>query len=302
MKEPREDDERLSALLEGRVEGRQRDDLLAHLSAADDDYEVFTDTAAVLRALEDEDARVRRPARTPSMARGGWRAPSLRTAVAVTGTMVLLLALGLALQGRATAARGPLQLALLADPDTQGLGDLAPWTPRSPMRGAGGRAARDARAVRAGAMLLDLAVAARAGDTAQTRRVAERLIGQFDPGASPDTPLRRIEARPHEPADTLGALVQGATERLVKFLERKPLELGAWAEAARLAAHARNAGFFEDGRSRGMLNRAKRLARGDAGARAAVERVRAYLPAANEAPRWGELATSLDALLHELGG
>jgi hypothetical protein len=132
--------------------------------------------------------------------------------------------------------------------------------------------------------------------------VAAHLIGGFDPGASPDTPLRRIEAGPDAPADSLSALVDGATDRLVKHLDRKPLELGAWAEAARLAAHTRNAGFFEDGRSGGMLRRAEGLARGDTGARAALARVRASLPAATEAPRWDALATNLEALLHELGG
>ncbi|HEV3048881.1 MAG TPA: hypothetical protein VGX50_01150, partial [Longimicrobium sp.] len=124
MKEPREDDERLSALLEGRVEGRQREELLAHLAEADDDYEVFTNTASVLRALEEEDARAGRPAAPPSMRRRSW--PAARTLVAVAGTMVLLLAVGWLFRGRGGSAAGdPLQLAMRVDMDTA---VWSPWT------------------------------------------------------------------------------------------------------------------------------------------------------------------------------
>jgi hypothetical protein len=58
VKEPI-DDERLSALFEGQVVGREREELLAHLAASDEDYDVFADTAEILRALEaEEDANV----------------------------------------------------------------------------------------------------------------------------------------------------------------------------------------------------------------------------------------------------
>ena len=56
MTEPIKDDERLSALVEGRVAGPEREELLAHLSTSEDDYEVFTDTVEILSALEEEDA------------------------------------------------------------------------------------------------------------------------------------------------------------------------------------------------------------------------------------------------------
>ncbi|HEX2202609.1 MAG TPA: hypothetical protein VHG91_04910 [Longimicrobium sp.] len=55
MKEPERDDERLSALLAGRLEGPERDELLAHLSTADEDIEVFAHAAAILREMEDEE-------------------------------------------------------------------------------------------------------------------------------------------------------------------------------------------------------------------------------------------------------
>ncbi|HEX5869668.1 MAG TPA: zf-HC2 domain-containing protein, partial [Longimicrobium sp.] len=57
MKEHRKDDERLSALLQGQLSGPERDELLAHLAASDDDYEVFNDAVEILGALEEQDAR-----------------------------------------------------------------------------------------------------------------------------------------------------------------------------------------------------------------------------------------------------
>jgi hypothetical protein len=297
VKEPREDDERLSALLEGRVEGRQREDMLAHLAAADEDYEVFTDTAAVLRALEEEDARARRGPVPPSMRKRGW----VRTAAYAVSAVVVLLAIGWALRERGgSAGASPLQLAMRVDEAGDGL--PAQWerpTPAGAMRGTGGSAERDARAVYAGAMLVDLAVAARAGDTEQTQVLIQQIIRRYDPGASASTPLRRIRA--DLPADSLNALLEQATARLISRLDRKPLELGAWIEAARLAAREKDAGFFLEDGTGDMLGRAEHYARGNADAEAAVTQVQAALPPGGT-PRWEALAASLHALLSQLSG
>ena len=297
MKEPREDDERLSALLEGRVEGRQREDLLAHLAAADDDYEVFTSTASVLRALEEEDARTRRGAVPPSMRRAGW--PSVRTAAAVASAVVLLLALGWSLRGRGGSAAGdPLQLAMRVH--TAGAGVREAWklpTPGGAMRGA----ESDAGAVWAGAMLVQLAVAVRGGDTAQIHDSAVRLRERVDVGANAAAALRRIAGQPHAPADSLNALLKQVHQDLASRLDRKPLELGAWIQAARIAADMRNAAFFQDGATSGMLGRAERVARGNDAARAALTEVRTALPA-GATPRWDALQASLRTLLSQLTG
>jgi hypothetical protein len=296
VKEPREDDERLSALLEGRVEGRQREDMLAHLAAADEDYEVFTDTAAVLRALEEEDARARRGPVPPSMRKRGW----VRTAAYAVSAVVVLLAISWALRERGgSAGASPLQLAMRADPDAAGL--RTGWAipaPSDPPRGED-RAATNALAVRAGAMLVDLSVAVLAGDLPRARQLAGQALDDFEPGAGPRAPLRRIaEAGPDTPRDSLNALVNAATDRLAA-LGRKPLEVGAWAEAARIAAAARNAGFFQDDAGPGMLDHAEDLATDD-DARRAVAQVREVLPANGAPPRWVELEERLGTLLSEL--
>lgn len=301
MKEPREDDERLSALLEGRVEGRQREEMLAHLAAADDDYEVFTNTAAVLRALEEQDAR---PLAPPSTRRGGWRKPAFRTAMAVTGAVVLLLAVGLLFRGRGAWSEDvPLQLAMRADVDAEGL--PGGWTDRTPwnrVRGTGAEGAENhARAVKAGAMLVDLSVAARARDADNVRLVALQMIDAFEPGANPGTPLPRIGTRPEAPVDSLNALLAKATERLADRLDRKSLELGAWLEAARLAAARRNSDFFQDGAGEGMLRRAGRAAPGDGRVEAATEAVRLALPR-NGSADWDTLGDRIETLLSALVG
>lgn len=59
MNKPVPDDERLSALLDGRLSDREREELLAHLAVSGDDLEVFAETAAILREMEEEDALAR---------------------------------------------------------------------------------------------------------------------------------------------------------------------------------------------------------------------------------------------------
>ncbi len=194
----------------------------------------------------------------------------------------------------------PLQLAVLAVPAGQAVPQsLTTRAPGDASRGNGaGVTERDARAVRAGWMLVDLSVAAQAGDAAQTRLLARRMSDLFTPGAGPGTPLEQIEARAGAPGDSLAPLLQQATDQLAR-LGREALEVGAWAEAALLAAHGHNAAFFEDGAGETMLRRAEGMARGDQGAEAAVARVRGALPAQGP-PRWEPLRESLDALLDEL--
>jgi hypothetical protein len=329
VKEPREDDERLSALIEGQVTGRQRDEMLARLAASEDDYEVFTDTAAVLQALEDEDARANRTGETPVISlpddkhdqenpvpemaisalgeqedviplrppARGPRMPARWLAVAASVVGVVVIST-LALPRRGSPGHEPRQLALQVDSLPKGW--VSPT--QSGGRGPAGSTSDDALAVYAGAMLVDISVAAQSGDTALTRELAKVLSRRADPGASAAAPLERIAA-PGAPTGSLLALVDEATDRLLATqLQRRPLELGAWIEAARLAARRRDArdeAFFRDPATDGMLGRAERLAGDDAAARAAVKSVREALPAGGP-PRWDLLEQALTGLLTQL--
>jgi hypothetical protein len=56
MVNDRMDVEEMGTLLDGTADEERRNALLARLSTADDDYDLFADTAAVLREIEDDDA------------------------------------------------------------------------------------------------------------------------------------------------------------------------------------------------------------------------------------------------------
>lgn len=305
MKEPRHDDERLAALLDGRLNGPERDELLAYLAAADEDYHVLVETAAVLREVEEQDARgvgdgtpaLAMESLPPSLTQraAGWRRAPRR--FALPALLAGLVVLGFfAFRGRADDAGDPVGLAgqlaqatLPADVDAH-----FPW---SAPRGGAAAAPSDEAAAQAGAMLAVLAVAVEARNADVTRLLAGQIQTTFDPRGGHD--LRRVEQRAGEPADALAPLLERATRRLETLLDRDRgfLRLGAWAEAARLAAAQQDAAFFGTGDTREMLRRAGELTQGDAAAGQALARVRAAL---RGPPRWDALAPALDDLLRAI--
>lgn len=301
MKEPTKDDERLSALVEGRVSGPQREELLAHLSASEDDYEVFTDTVEILSALEEEDARAAagEGEGVIPLRRGGrgWRAPARWLAMAAAAAGIVLVS-ALALRGRMPAGGDPVRLAAAVYDSGEPLdfGGAPPW---SVGRGDGPSGDAQVDAARAGALMVDLAVAARARNGAETRRLARQVSADFEPNVGGATPLRQIAAHPDAPPDVLERLLDRATERLADNLDGDYLQLGAWARAAGYAAAAKNEDFLSGDASRDMLRRADRLTRGDAEANRAVAQVRDAIPAQG-APTWPALEAALKALLREI--
>lgn len=321
MKDPRTDDERLSALLDGRLEEQPRQEMLAHLAASDDDYEVFADTASILRELEAEDAARRGAAppreeeadstvSTPVIPidrgrRRRWGAAARWGALAAVLAAVALFGVLSSRSGDA-AAGSPVSLAARLERAGEGLPEG--WTRRPPWsatRGDGAPGAlspgeREARAARAGALMVDLAVAVRARDAVSTRTLAEQVRSRFAPRLTgADNPFRRITERAGAPPDSLAGLLDEANGWLAERWGREPLRLGAWTEAARLAAERRDAAFFRDDTSGDVLDRAERLAGTDPGGRLAVERVRAAL-AGEGPPDWGALSPALDTLLREI--
>lgn len=311
MKEPRHDDERLSALLDGRLNGPERDELLAYLAAADEDYHVLVETAAILHEVEAEDAGTperggreaaspRAEALPPSLTQraGGWRrhAPRWIVPTVIAGLVVLGF---FAFRGRAGAAGDPMRLAGQLEHAEQGLpGGWTEGSPWSITRGGAVDATRAARAAQAGAMMTALAVAVKARNATDTRVVAGQARARFDPRGG--DVFERIAARAGGPPATVEPLLRQATARLEKLLvERDYLRLGAWTEAARLAARGQDAAFFRTGDTREMLRRADGLTRADAPAHDALSRVRAAL-AADAPSDWPALAGSLDALLGEI--
>jgi hypothetical protein len=298
------DDERLSALLQGQLSGPERDELLAHLAASDDDYEVFNDAVEILSALEEQDARTT-PAEEPAAVipmpqrQRPWRPPTRWLAQAAVIAGVALVST-LALRGRTPAGGDPVWLAEAVH--TRGEGLPEGWTDDPLWPGDRGDASSGGTdrvtAARAGAKLVELAVAVRARDTERTRLLATHLQG-FEPGVGGDTPLREIGRRAGEPPEVLEELVDEATDRLADQYGGDYLQLGAWTRAALFAADAPDSAFFRKAASRGMLRRAERITReDDAETRAAVNEVTTL--AAQRAPRWDALKASLETLLREI--
>lgn len=305
MKEPRHDEERIAALLAGRLEGPERDALLAHLSTADEDYEVFANTAAILREMEEEDAQAeeagvqvadpppRREVLLPSVtkrARGWRRSPRWAGTAALVGLVALVM---LVLPDR--SSRGtPLQMAQALE--QPGAGPSTPgWTqpPWDRVRGEGSPVA-----VQAGALLLRLAVAIQAGDAAATRTLATQIQARYDDQGG--SALVDIAARADAPVRELEPLLEEATERLEERFDPADVRLGAWLEAARLAALTRDEGFFRSSDVRAMLGRAQRLAGANADAQAAIEGIRTAL-SGQEQRDWNDLEKNLEALLVAIG-
>lgn len=319
MKEPRHDDERLSALLAGRLEGPERDELLAYLSTADEDLEVFAHTAAILREMDEEDVqedaqdeepalpKVPGPGRevpVPSMTRSarGW--PRKTPRWAIVAAIVGLVVLGpLTLRRGGTPGVSPLQLAANIDVTGPGL-PLDASRPAGGIpggnvtRGDGDADQRPESAAQAGAFLVRLALAIRARDSAATATLAQQTRDRFDPQGG--GALQNIAARAGAPTAELHPLLTQATERLEDYLEHPAyLRLGAWTEAARFAARQRDAAFFESGDSRDMMRLAERLTKGDAQGQPAAVAIRDGVDAEGE-PDWTALGNHLTALLEAI--
>jgi len=146
----------------------------------------------------------------------------------------------------------------------------------------------EAQAARAGTELVDLSVAVRGRDTMGTKLLAHRIATRYDPQAARDGTLRKFDDGAGGPPELLQPLVEKATARIATRLGRAPLELGAWTEAARLAAVRHDAGFFRGRETRPMLDRLASRAP------SAAEQVRVLVEA--DSLQWDALARALEAL------
>lgn len=323
------DDEKLAAFLDGRLDERERQAMLAHLAADPDAYDLLVSTADILREANEEEAdvevdgaedesRLAHGMRSHRSETDGDAPPPVdedgtppepddgvirlddrrrvrvwrRLALAAVLAAVALLS-ARAFQSRSQSAGDPVRLAARLEQAQQGL--PADWAEKSPwttVRG-GGTGESLGRGARAGALLVDLAVAVLGRDTADTRFLANRIIALYPPARS-DAALRKIADGAGSPPRQLQPPLAQATAAIKKSLGDDAVRVGAWTEAARLAAARQDAAFFRDGPTTGTLERAAQLTAPQPPARDAVEQVRLLLRA--NPPRWGELADALDTM------
>jgi len=303
------DPERLGALLDGRLTERQRDELLARLAASDEGVEVFADALAVTDELEREDRLAggaaaeagvipfRRPAR-----RAAWLSgPRLALAASLAAVAVGVTAWGLGRGGEGAADDPGRYAALLARPGIPAGWNASPW---SAARAAGETMDPRARAVRIGARITELEAASAAGDSAAARRAAAEVGALLEPlpAAGPAIAVyAEIGRRAGEPAAALATVRERGRETAARLAGEDGVALGAWAEAARLAAARRDAEFFRARATRDALARAAHDPSLPAEARAAAERARAALSAA-AAPDWEAVEREAAGILAAAAG
>jgi hypothetical protein len=312
------DDEELAAFLDGRMDAREREAMLLRLAGNEEERDILVNTASMLHQLEAEDAAAAGEASRPAAeleredaAEGvipldtgrRTRAPAVRWMLIAAVLAGVALVTGRMLTADSVGGE-PVRLAARLEQSAAGLPpgwtDRRPWTTArgdSPAR-ALSPAERAARSARAGAMLVDLSVAVEARDAEATRVLSAQLAARFDRQGGRDGALRRISDGAGGSPERLRPSIEDATERIAARLDEDALRLGAWTEAAGIAAARRDAGFFRDRATRRTLDRAERVVAADPPAHAALRSVRLRLAA--DPPRWEALAPAIDALAREL--
>lgn len=295
------DAERLAALLDGRLDERRRAEAVARLASSDDEFEAFVDALAVTRELEAEDAAAGVTPLRPRARQRWWQRPGGHWAAIAAVLVGLALLPVLWTRSRGPEMDDPGRYAALLEPAQAGLPagwDESPW---GTTRGPADPLTLDARAVRLGARITDLEVAVAARDPGVREISAEivMLLGEVPAGSAVATYYRDIGDRAGETPEQLQPTMKRGRLAAVALLGDDMVALGAWAQAARLAAARRNAQFFRTGETRAMLARAAELPLQGV-ARTAVQRIR-RADVGGGAPDWGSLEKESAILLQALG-
>lgn len=318
MTEPHMDENDLARFLDGRMPDEERGSAVAHLSESDLDAELLADAAYMLRDLEGEagvvvedtpradhphdneadtghDSRVV-PLRPPSTARTWRRGPVRWLALAAVLAGVVLVPLALSRSG----GRDSGDFAALLS--NRGAGLPAGWTGEREWGVTRGETSLvdNTRAVQLGALHTDLEIAVAARQADQTGDLVGQIIARLQDvtaGGLVASEYQAIGERAGQAPEALAGPLESARENLAMLAGEDYFALGAWTEAAMLAAERRDAAFFQARASRKMLDRAASLTSDDAEAGAAVDAIRA----AADPPDWAALQAQTRALMGRIG-
>jgi hypothetical protein len=282
------DPQALAALIDGRLTGPEREALLARLAASDDDAALFSDAVAVSAELLGDEQRAAAPSARPT-----------RTALRGQTWLALALAAGIvavaatALLTREDGARTFAQL--LARPAAYPAGmDASPW---SDARSTGIVLSERSRSTRLGALATELELRVAAADPSAGQpadAIVEHLAGV--PGSGPVAALFRQLRAPTGSADA--ASVGHAVDRLRAIVDAEWFTVGAWLQAARVAASRSDAAFFASDESRRAQALLARRLQDDATLSAAASQLAEQLGAAN--PDWAAVQAQLTLLLADI--
>jgi hypothetical protein len=311
-------DEEIGALLDGRVPEPRRTELLTRLAADDADYDVFADTAAVLREAEEEGSTekefsdhrevVRETRVIPLRPRraSGWRSPAVRSLAAAAVLASTVLVPVLRTRMIANRSRDPERLAILSSPAGAAL--PADWHLASnATRGGTESVPNSGVAAVVGALQVALEVAARAAGPMDTAAVAQlartaaaTLESAEDTGPSLAAPVyRSIERLTDWSRPNVLSRIDTAHTVVVDYVDPDYFATGAWTEAARLAARRQNTAFFTAPESRRAVERTVGLPGLNDAAKKAASRVRVVTDQ-GKVQKWESLKEDLDELQREI--
>jgi hypothetical protein len=300
--QPDIDPERLAALLDGRLPAAERRAVLDQLAASEPAAEAYVDALAVLSELEPAQNADDPRARGIASERLRWRHPPKRWLAIAALLAGVALAPSLITRLRRSEQTDPSRVVALLAARNRGLPagwDRGPW---SSVRGADQPLTASARAVRLGALLVDLELAVRGHDAALAdiaRDISDLL--EPVPASGPIAAMYRdLGQRAGVPSDDLIPLLRPAGDAAVRLVGPQPAQLGAWVEAARIASVRSDTAFFRAGESRAVLAQAGNLSGLTDDAPEAVRRIQAAL-ASERAPDWSALERDLTDLLRALG-
>jgi hypothetical protein len=305
-------DEKIGALLEGRLDSHGRAELLAWLEKHDADREVWVDTAGVLREAEedgsaekefaDEREATRQTEVIPLRPRRatGWRSPAVRSLAAAA----ILAAIAVpVLRSRMNPRSWQNPERLYALSSTHGARLPANWVPAwGVTRGGGTEADETGTAARVGALHMDMVVSANAGDSTRVSDHARQAAATLENQTGGEFAAREYQdladSTQWSSTEVLRRLAEARTTA-VATLDPDYFALGVWTEAARLAAHRRDAAFFASRESRKALEQAAALEALDDTTKVAVTRLRS-LQDQKTIQDWALVEGDLKALLADL--
>jgi hypothetical protein len=234
----------LAALIDGRLQGAERDAALSRVAASPEDLEILADVVAVSRELDggvtDIQTFAERKRRRPPLVK--WLSAAAAVVIAAASIPMIR-------GSRAPAADGFASLVTLK-------GTLGPgWDAHSwaATRGADNDISESARGIRTGVLTSTFEVAAAHGDSTLADLASKigALLANV-PGAGNVVTQYRLLATIHGaiPVEQLRKARSGARE----MVSKAAFDEGAWLEAARIAATVRDSAFFTTKESRRQLS------------------------------------------------
>jgi hypothetical protein len=253
--EHRIDPEKLAAFLDGRLDEKERQEVLRVLAESPDEFETFAQAAALLGELQTGEAAAGRERPEPGTSRWLVR----RVLLAGIPTLAAAMLAGWFVIPRLTAGGdfdvvGFNGAALLASANALASRLEGGWVDAGvPVpRGAGGAMSARGRAFSMGVRLSDLEVALSTADTVARSRLAHEipeLLGAIEGGAAIEARYRQLLSGVSTEADRSAA----ARDVRLLLLDSPWLDLGAWTETARLALLVDGDAFFRKRSNRTAL-------------------------------------------------